>query len=202
MGRIRWRGRAAALARIAGRFPAIALAVLAAAGALPCRAQAQALAVAEHPFEPIYRRGQARFYEGRFAQAAADFAKAVEHEKDAAARPCKQLWHAFALRRQGLPLPAAMQQPDNADAPWPRPALAMLAGRLSAEALIDGLGKQLLGDERELALAEAWFYVGQHHLAEGRRDAARAAFEAAQAKGITMYVEHVAARFELQRLAP
>jgi len=162
----------------------------------------QALAVAEDPFEPIYRRGQARFYEGKLAQAATDFAKAVAHEKDSAARLYKQLWQAMALRRQGLPLPAEIQQPDDAAAAWPRPAMAMLAGRLSADDLIARITAQSQGDERELALAEAWFYVGQHHLAEGRRDAARQAFEAARAKGVTMYVEHVAAGFELQQLAP
>ncbi len=161
-----------------------------------------ALAVADDPFEPIYRRGHARFYEGRLDQAAADFAKAATEQKDDAARLYMLLWQGFALLRQGQPLPpslveAASRQPDG---DWPRPALAMVAGLRTIDEVLAQIDRRQQGDERELTLAEAWFYIGQVHLAQGRPGPAREAFEAARGKAITMYLEHVAAGFELARL--
>lgn len=163
----------------------------------------RALAVAEDPFQPIYRRGQSRFYEGRYDLAAADFDKATAQQADAAAKPYMMLWHAFALRRQGAPLTPALQEAaaGAADGDWPRPALAMMADLLTPEQVIEGVRQRHQGDERDMALAEAWFYVGQHHLVHGRTDAARSAFEAVRSQGITMYVEHVAAGFELARIS-
>ena len=56
------------------------------------------------------------------------------------------------------------------------------------------------GDERELTLAEAWFYVGQHHRGRQELEKARQAYEKCRALGITMYIEHVAAGLELATL--
>jgi lipoprotein NlpI len=111
------------------------------------------------------------------------------------------LWQAWTLQRLGRPLPAEVQAlaAKNPTGDWPRPALAMLAGRLSPEQVIEQLERKK-GDERELGLAEGWFYLGQHFINQGQPDKARDAFEKARAKGITMYIEHVAAGFELQRL--
>lgn len=152
----------------------------------------------------LARRGRARFFEGRFEQAAADLAKAAPMQDDAGARLYVQLWQAIALRRAGLPLPAdlAAQAGADPDGEWPRPALALLAGQRSPEQVLQALDARLKGDERELALAEAWFYIGEHHLAQGRQVEARQAFEAVRRQGITMYIEHVAAGHELKRLAP
>ena len=105
-----------------------------------------------------------------------------------AATPCK-------------PLPAdlqalAAQEPTG---PWPRPALAMLAGLMTPEQVLAQIDRKQ-GDDRELALAEGWFYIGQYQLMRQQPELARDAFEKARAKGITMYVEHIAAGFELVRL--
>jgi lipoprotein NlpI len=75
----------------------------------------------------------------------------------------------------------------------------MLVGDLTPQALLADIDT-LQGDERTLTLAEAWFYIGQLHLSQGRVDDARAAFEQCRAQGITGYEEHIAAGFELARL--
>jgi len=55
------------------------------------------------------------------------------------------------------------------------------------------------GDERELALAEAWFYIGEYEALQSRAGKAREAFEKARATGITHYLEYVAAGLALQQ---
>ena len=90
----------------------------------------------------------------------------------------------------------AVEEPTGA---WPRPALAMLAGLMTPEQVLTQIERKQ-GDDRELALAEGWFYIGQHQLTRQQPELAREAFEKARAKGITMYVEHVAAGFELARM--
>jgi transglutaminase-like putative cysteine protease/lipoprotein NlpI len=149
-----------------------------------------------------YIRGMARFYQDRPADAAADFARAAMPDEDGDGDLFSRLWQIWALQRAGLPLPpdalaAARQDPRGE---WPRPAMAMLVGDLTPQAMLAELDK-LQGDERTLALAEAWFYVGQRHLIEGRVDVAREAFEKCRAQGITSYYEHVAAGFELARMS-
>ena len=164
----------------------------------------KALTLGQNPYEAYVRRGQARFYEGRLEQAADDFAKAAADRVQAGDKPYALLWQAWTLQRLGRPLPVELQAvaakgvtvPPGA---WPLPALAMFTGRLSPEQVLQQVETRQ-GDDRELALAEAWFYVGQYHLTRGAADKARDAFEKARAQGITVYVEHVAAGFELQRL--
>jgi len=146
-------------------------------------------------------RGMVRMYLGRLADAAADFAQAALPDEEGEADLYARLWQIWTLLRAGLPLPAdalaaARQDPRGA---WPRPVLAMLVGDLTPQALLADVDK-LQGDERSLALAEAWFYVGQHHLVQGRIDAAREAFDRCRAQGITSFYEHIAAGFELARL--
>lgn len=145
--------------------------------------------------------GMVRLMRGRLAQAAADFAEAAKPDADGDTDLYALLWQIVALQRAGLPLPAATlaaarQDPGGA---WPRPMLAMLVGDLSTPALLDDIQK-LQGSERTLTLAEAWFYIGEQHLTQGRVEAAREAFQRCQAQGITSYYEHVSAGFELARL--
>ena len=52
----------------------------------------------------------------------------------------------------------------------------------------------------QLQLCEAWFFVGQHRLLLGERDAARKAFQKAVATRVTMYLEYGFAQTELARL--
>jgi lipoprotein NlpI len=159
----------------------------------------KALALGESDFQSFYRRGLARFYLGKLDEAADDFRKAVQTGNGDALYA--ELWLAWTLKRLGQALPAELTERARADAraAWPRPALAMLAGALSAEQMLQEL-ERLSGDERDIAFTEAWFYVGQNHLAEKRSQAARDAFVKAREKGVVVYIEHTAAGFELRQL--
>ncbi len=163
----------------------------------------KALGLGGEPFETFHRRGHARFYAGQFEAAAADFGQAAQARRNGEESDSvyARLWQAWALMRAGSGLSAELQEKARADAggAWPRPALAMAAGALSPQELIAQVERKR-GDERELTLAEAWFYVGQLHRARGETALARQAFESCRALGITMYIEHVAAGLELASL--
>jgi lipoprotein NlpI len=159
------------------------------------------LALGANPADAYYRRGQSRFYEGKLEQAADDFAKAAIDRKEGGDRVYAMLWQAWTLQRLGRPLPPelvalAAAEPQGA---WPRPALAMFTGQSTPEQVIEQISRKT-GDDRELALAEGWFYIGEYELAQSRPAKAREAFEKARAQGITRYIEHAAAGFELERL--
>ncbi len=160
----------------------------------------RALALGHSAADTFYRRGQARFFEGKLEQAADDFAKAAADRPDPSDKARAQLWQAQALQRLGLPLPAEVQAVATAEpgGAWPRPVLALFAGRLTPEQLLELIGRKT-GDERELALAEGWFHIGEYRLSAKPPEAAREAFENARAQGITSSIEHAAAGFELQR---
>ncbi|MBC8055031.1 MAG: DUF3857 domain-containing protein, partial [Rhizobiales bacterium] len=162
----------------------------------------KALAFGANAADAYYRRGQSRFFEGKLESAADDFARAVVDRTDAGAKAYAQLWQAWTLQRLNRPLPPELMAAASVDpkSAWPRPALAMAAGQMTPEQLIEQIGSRS-GDDQELALVEAWFYIGEHQLNAKQPDKAREAFEKARAKGITRYVEHAAAGFELQRLA-
>jgi len=164
----------------------------------------RALALDGDAFGLYLQRGQARFYQGRFDQAAADFSHAAQAAIDDRQRLQAQVWQGWGLKRLGHALPPELQDAAAAahhagPEAWPRPALALMAGTMSADQLLAEAGKAN-GDARELALVEAWFTLGQYHLAQGRADEARRAFEKAREAGVTLYAEHAAAGFELQRL--
>lgn len=143
-------------------------------------------------------RGKARFYLGRLEEAAEDFAKAAE-ASDAEGRLYNALWQSWTLRRLGKPLPEAIATQAAAEAAgeWPRPALAMLAGALSPEQVLQGIEAKA-GDEKHMALAEAYFYVGQYYFAAGDKDKARDYFQKTRAMGVLPYTEHIAAGLELR----
>jgi lipoprotein NlpI len=159
----------------------------------------RALALGHSQFRSFYRRGHARFYLGKLEEAASDFEKAVatgDGDKLYA-----ELWLAWTLKRLGRELPADLVERARGDArgAWPRPALAMLAGALSPEEVLKEL-ERLKGDEREMALTEGWFYIGQNYLTQKQAAAAREAFAKAREKGVIVYIEHVAAGFELGKI--
>jgi lipoprotein NlpI len=162
----------------------------------------KALTLGQNPYDAYLRRGQARFYEGRLEQAAEDFAKAVADRAQPGDKPYAMLWQAWTLQRLQRPLPGDLtaRAVKDSSASWPLPALAMFTGQATPEQVLQSIATRQ-GDDRELALAEAWFYIGQYQLNRADPAKAREAFEKARAKGISIYIEHAAAGFELQRLA-
>ncbi|MGY3452312.1 DUF3857 domain-containing protein [Bradyrhizobium sp. USDA 4353] len=146
-------------------------------------------------------RGAARLYAGQIEQAGADFARAVELAEGENKIYC-ELWLLAVLGRAGKPVPDAIAQRARATAngPWPLPALAMMTGALSPDELLKTFDDKK-GDERKMLLSEAYFYIGQHAMMRGDKQAAKLSFEKSREQGVLLYTEHIAAGFELQRLA-
>lgn len=163
----------------------------------------KALSLGADPFQSLYRRGHARFYAGLYEAAAVDFQKAAElkNESAAAGSMYARLWQVWALKRAGKPLPDDLVTLARKEAggDWPRPALAMMVDALTPEQVLATLESQP-ADQRELNLVEGWFYIGQYHLSKGEPMRAREAFSNSRARQITMYIEHVAAGFEISKL--
>jgi lipoprotein NlpI/transglutaminase-like putative cysteine protease len=162
----------------------------------------QAIVLGEESAVPWQLRGEARFYLGRYAEAADDFAKAATLDRDEHRNANHDLWRAMAYRRLKKPLPDDLQKraAGSRDEPWPRPALALFADRLKPEEL-SAIAAGKRGDEGVMVGTEADFYLGEFYLATDDRAKARAAFEAARARGVIVYTEYGAAAIELDRLA-
>jgi TPR repeat protein/transglutaminase-like putative cysteine protease len=107
------------------------------------------------------------------------------------------------LQRAGQAVPAELQRiaTEIPDGPWPRPLLAMQVGLITPAALVQA-AEALPGDARAFALTEAWFYIGQAHLARKEMAAARLAFHSLATAGIRSSELYPQALGELQRLAP
>jgi tetratricopeptide (TPR) repeat protein/transglutaminase-like putative cysteine protease len=149
-----------------------------------------------------YRRGHARFYAGHLAAAAEDFAKAAtENRNDGDGRLYAEVWRLWTLKRLGQQPTADQVKLASADpqGEWPRPALAMLHGLMSVEDMLKLLDRKK-GDDREMALAEAYFYAGQWFYAQGDKTKAADYFQKTREKGVIMYIEHVSAGIELRQL--
>jgi TPR repeat protein/transglutaminase-like putative cysteine protease len=105
------------------------------------------------------------------------------------------------FQRAGQPLPAALEQFARAipDGPWPRPVLAMQLGLISADQLIRQ-AEALPADASEMALTEAWFYIGQTRLAAQDVAGARQAFRWYLNGGVRSFGFPAQAKAELRRL--
>jgi lipoprotein NlpI/transglutaminase-like putative cysteine protease len=148
----------------------------------------------------FYLRGIANYYAGKLEDAASDETRAAE-ANDNVARLYSELWLSWISQRLGQPIPPAIVKQAVADprGEWPLPALAMITGHLSPEEMLKLIDAKS-GDERRMALAEGYFYLGQHYLTLGDKAKAREYFEKTRQLEVIIYTEHVAAAFELQRL--
>ena len=148
-----------------------------------------------------YQRGQAKFYLGRYAEAADDFTKSGAIDKDERTTLYYDLWRAIAYRRMKQPFPEDLRKHAAAEprGDWPRPALAMLAEHITPEDM-SALAAKKPGDEAEMNGTEADFYRGEFYLSNGDVAKARDAFTASRARGVIIYTEYIASGFELERL--
>ncbi|MBL8509917.1 MAG: SEL1-like repeat protein, partial [Chitinimonas sp.] len=166
------------------------------------------LASGTQPDESITTRELAwsYYYAGDIAQALATISRYRQGQTVA-----KQgVWQAHALldtialyQRSNHPLPAeALQQASSIpDGPWPRPILAMQVGILTPDDLLK-LASKLPADARAIALTEAYYYIGQHHLALNQTEQARAALLRIGVEGIRSSAVYQQAKVELDRLTP
>jgi len=146
-------------------------------------------------------RGQLSYYAGRFAEAQADFRRAVELAKEDDAYQHALIWLFLASARMGGD-PKAEVEP-YLDAPrnsWPAPAARLLAGRTDVQSVLEAARD---ADEKTALkrLCEAQFFIGEYYLIQGDVAKANQAFEEAVATGVRQYVEYVYAQWELQRTA-
>jgi lipoprotein NlpI len=149
----------------------------------------------------VYRlRAAARLYLGRLEDAKADLERA-SGLADKESKTYVDLWLVAVCGRLGQPMPDAIVKRAAAEAQgeWPRPALAMLTGAMSPEQLLKVMDEKK-GDDRQMALAEGYFYLGQHYLIAGDNAAARTYFEKTRSLDVFVYIEHLAAGLELERL--
>jgi lipoprotein NlpI/transglutaminase-like putative cysteine protease len=147
----------------------------------------------------FYLRGISKFYADKMEEAATDFNRASETE-DQDAQMYSDLWLTWTLRRLGRPLPDAVikRAALRPRGEWPRPALAMLTGNITPDEMLKIVDEKS-GDDRHMTLAEGYFYLGEHYLAEGKNAQAVEYFEKTRDLQVTMYIEHRAAKFELLR---
>src|SRR5262249_13413175 len=137
------------------------------------RDHSKSIALGAADGKALQQRGIAKFYAGRLSEAAEDLARASD-----AGEVYAGLWLAWAYQRRGQPLPAILLERAAAEprGEWPRPALAVLAGKLSPEEMLK-LIERRSGDERKVAAAEGFFYLGQYYMGRGDKAKAHEFFE-------------------------
>jgi TPR repeat protein/transglutaminase-like putative cysteine protease len=81
------------------------------------------------------------------------------------------------------------------DGPWPRPLVAMQAGLIGEQALID-IANALPADARDMALNDAWFFIGQRRLVAKDNAGAKRAFAWFAPNGLRSTREYWMARHE------
>lgn len=154
--------------------------------------------------DAYYRRGHARYYADQTEAAAADFTSAADEKftvDGAGAAHYAQLWQIWALQRLRKTIPEKLveQVRKEADGAWPRAGLALSLDLKTPDQVLAELNAAR-GEERDMNLAEAYFIIGQYWTARGNTVEARKAYEACRSKGVIMYIEHMAAAYELARI--
>jgi len=151
-----------------------------------------------HPSVESYaRRGSTLYFAGKLEQAAVDFERTANDDRNTALS-YGQLWHAFTMARLGRPLnarfaKAALEDPKGV---WPRPMLGLMHGAISPDELLEIAGSKT-GLDRETALAEAYFTIAQWHLARGDQALAIDFLRKTIELGAIAYVEHQGALMQL-----
>jgi len=146
-------------------------------------------------------KGRLAFYQGDFALAAREFARALETASGEAV-VYTAIWLHLAIQRGGLggeaPLAAILAQIDHNR--WPTPVLLMYTGAMQPEETVASAVSP--NPRHELLLkCEAYFYAGQEYLVRNQKEKARAAFELALATGATEFLEYDWSARELEWLA-
>lgn len=107
------------------------------------------------------------------------------------------------LQRGGVPPGPELEAYLGAvpDAPWPRPLLAFLAGKLSQQELLQTINA-FSPSKRESALNDAWFYIASRLRLDGKDEQALQALRWYRLHGVFRSRSDTLARGELAQLAP
>lgn len=106
---------------------------------------------------------------------------------------------ALAARNAGDDPQKAMQPYLNGELPndWPRPLIDYLRGASDEDSVLRAAGQ---GEQGQEQLCEAYFYLGERYLAEGKTERARDYLRKSQSQGVMEYFEHIASGQELRRI--
>lgn len=162
----------------------------------------KAMVLGHDPERIYYVRGQNYYQMGKYKEALDDFSRIALSEEQTGSKPYVTLWYLWTLGHMGQPVPPNVKT--NLDkevrGEWPRPALGMFTGATTPEQVLAEVNK-LQGDERLMALCEAYFYIGQYYLVNKDIAKAKEYFEKTKQTKITLYTEYSAAEYELKKLA-
>lgn len=162
----------------------------------------QARKLGFNAYEIAYQRGQTYYQMGQYRRALEDLEPLAISAANMEAQPYARLWYLWTLKPAGAALPDTLRQELNAEASraWPRPAYGLFTGISTPEQVL-AAAEKMTGDERLLALCEAYFNIGQYYLAKQDRIKAKEFFEKTVATGMLSFAEYAFALFELQRLS-
>lgn len=160
-----------------------------------------ALTLGIEPHRAYMQRGEIYYKLGKYDDALQNLGQLALSDDDNGGLPYARLWYLWTLGRAGQPVPATLKQQldQELNGAWPRAAYGMFTGASSPETVLAQVNK-MQGDERLMALCEAYFYVGQFHLVQGNLAKAREYFEKTRNTGLTIYTEYLAAVQELERM--
>lgn len=146
-------------------------------------------------------RGYVSYDRRRFAEAVADFRKAAEPGGDAAYYAFR-IW--LARARLGEAVDATKELAERLHAlklePWPGRIGEFLLGKISQEELVKAAENSDEKLDREQK-CEAYFYAGTRRLIDGDQEGAATLFRKCLDQGVTEFLEHKSARFELEPAA-
>jgi lipoprotein NlpI len=142
--------------------------------------------------------GFTRFFLGDFKPAIFDFSHAYELKKD---DPYAMLWLYIVLSRTGNDGRGNLKNitREVKFEEWPGPIVLMYLGQATPQAVLKDANDPVPARRREKQ-CEAYFYVGEQLLIEGKKAEAIKMLKAAVATNVTKFVEYEAARIELRRL--
>lgn len=142
--------------------------------------------------------GMANFYLAKYDAAQSSFSRAAEIA-GAEELPYSLIWLALSARKAGgEPESAVKQHLPRLGAGWPAEAVTFLLGNSEEDKLIAAAKQE--EKESRLRLCEAYFYLGQKALVDGKFADAKRWFGKSVDTGAVMYREHIFAQQELKRL--
>jgi TPR repeat protein/transglutaminase-like putative cysteine protease len=144
----------------------------------------------------------ARLASGDSSGAAADATRFVNAAlKEGTLTASDAAFTTLIFQRLGQPVLPGLQAfaAATADGPWPRPILGFLAGQLSQQQLLDAAARYG-PDKQEMALNEAWFYIGERLRQAGKIAEARDAWRWYPANGIRGTREEVLGKQALYQI--
>jgi len=142
--------------------------------------------------------GMVNYYLENFPEAQQSFSKAAE-VAESGELPYVLIWLAVATKKAGQEPSAAIAKYRSRLAPaWPSEAIPVVLGEEVPEKLIAAARR----DEKEsrARLCEAYFYLGQKALLDGKLSDAKLWFGRSIDTKVVMYREHILSQQELKRL--